>query len=111
MTKEQNQALKNFVILASVAGIAVCGIFFSKLLAPTGTSYSKKDLQALLEAQSSYMRVMAYHQAVAQMEQNYPIEDREMIPAERWENMLQKQTDNILLQFYQQQLVLEANTK
>ena len=60
------------------------------------------NLFAHLTDQNAQLRIMAYHQAVAQMEQQFPLESRDHIPALEWENMLAERTDRILGQFLEE---------
>lgn len=53
-------------------------------------------MTTIIREQQMDMRVMAYHQAVAQLEQEYPLEYRNGIDAAAWETMLSDRTDAIL---------------
>ena len=66
----------------------------------TGTDNPTRveQMADIISEQLLEMRTIAYHQAVAELELQYPLEFRNNIPPAEWEAMLAAKTDSILEQ-------------
>ena len=87
------------VFLFFVIAVVPAGFRFMAKLEEEKTQLVEEEanlLTTILQKQQNEMRTMAYHQAVAQLEQKYPVEYRYDIDATEWEAMLSERTEAIL---------------
>jgi hypothetical protein len=94
---------KNYKYLGLVVCLAI-GVVFGMYTVDSRrqTKETIADMSAVIIDQNAQMRIMAYHQAVAQLEQQYPLSVLEAVPAATWEEMLAQRTDLILTRFYEE---------
>ena len=55
-----------------------------------------KATMSIVEQHDNMMRTMAYHQAIAQMEQEYPEAVRHSIPHQKWQYIVEQRQTQIL---------------
>ena len=83
------------VCLASVALIVGTSVYSHRV-----KNKQLESLSNIVFEQNDHLRIMAYHQAIAQLEQQYPLERRSMINTQDWEDMVEDRTDAIMTAFW-----------